>query len=171
MFRGKKIGGTITHHWDETYSVSSCASPMVPWPSDLQQSHPITLTLTVLPTLPPVPRYDMEQAEIGAQERSRERESAQKKENLQKKEWDHQGKTQSLHPHTTNHVAAIHPPSFPTTSVFNAERRQGRVWYDGALIFGVMMNCCRRATLEQGKDASDGRQEALHACPCLKMID
>lgn len=63
------------------------------------------------------------------------------------------------------------PPTLPPTSVFNAERRQGRVWYDGALIFGVMMNCCRRATLEQGKDASDGRQEALHACPCLKMID
>lgn len=67
----------------------------------------------------------------------------------------------------------MRPPftPLPPTSVFNAERRQGRVWYDGTLIFGVMMNCCRRATLEQGKDASDGRQEALHACPCLKMID
>lgn len=45
---GKKLGGTITHHWDETSSVYSCTSPMVLWPSDLQQSHPITLTPAVL---------------------------------------------------------------------------------------------------------------------------
>lgn len=66
-------------------------------------------------SLSQVRRYDMERGEIGAQERDSERESVQKKENIQKKEWEYQGKTQSLRSHTTNHASAIQspPPSPP----------------------------------------------------------
>lgn len=71
--------------------------------------------------------------------------------------------------HHRSYPAIGPPPPFPSapTPVFKSKKRQGRVWYTGAFIFWVMMNCCRRARPEQGKDADDAGRETL----CLKMID